>query len=55
MNLKSEDIIEKAIIIAIFEVGTFFGLLFKINKLNFVSISALIAGILTVLIGSFQY
>ncbi len=54
MNLKSEDLIEKAIIIIIFEVGTIFGLLFKINKLTVVSISSLIAGILTVIIGSFQ-
>ena len=54
MNLKSEDLIEKAVVITIFEVGSIFGLLFKINKLSFVSISTLIAGILTVIIGYFQ-
>ncbi len=51
MNLKTEDLIDKAFIITIFEVGTIFGLLFKINSLNAVTISALIAGILTVVTG----
>ncbi len=52
MNLKSEDLIEKAFIIAIFEVGTIFGLLFKINSLSVVPISTLIAGILTAITGT---
>lgn len=53
MNLKSEDLIEKAIIISIFEVGTVFGLFFKINSLSVVAVSTLITGILTVLTGLF--
>ena len=53
MNLKSEDLLEKAIIISIFEVGTVFGLFFKINSLSFVAVSTLITGILTVLTGLF--
>jgi hypothetical protein len=53
MNLKSENLIEKAIIISIFEVGTVFGLFFKINSLSVVAVSSLITGILTVLTGLF--
>ena len=53
MNLKSEDLIEKAIIISIFEVGTVFGLFFKINSLSVVAVSTLITGILTLLTGLF--
>ena len=53
MNLKSEDLIEKAVIISIFEVGTVFGLFFKINSLSVLAVSTLITGILTVLTGLF--
>jgi hypothetical protein len=54
MNLKSEDLIEKAIIISIFEVGTVFGLFFKNNSLSVVAVSTLITGILTIFTGLFE-